>query len=51
MVGDDATDEDGMREALDRGGSAIKVGAGDTLAPHRLDGPEAVWDWLEALIP
>lgn len=51
MVGDDATDEDGMREALDRGGSAVKVGDADTLAPHRLADPDAVWAWLETLIP
>lgn len=47
MVGDDTTDEDGMREAVDRGGSGIKIGPGDTLAGYRLADPDALWRWLE----
>ena len=47
MVGDDVTDEDGMREAIDRGGRAIKVGAGNTVADDRLADPTQVWAWLE----
>lgn len=48
FVGDDVTDEDGMHVALDEGGSAIKVGDGDSCAPHRLAAPEAVRAWLRA---
>ena len=47
MVGDDVTDEDGMREAIDRGGRAVKVGAGNTVAGNRLADPKQVWAWLE----
>jgi len=50
MVGDDVTDEDGMREALALGGDAIKVGDGKTVASLRLKDPAQVWDWLEAEI-
>lgn len=51
MIGDDATDEDGMKAAIDLGGRAIKVGAGDSLATARLDDPAQVWTWLEAQLP
>ncbi|WP_238934621.1 trehalose-phosphatase [Maricaulis parjimensis] len=47
MVGDDVTDEDGMREAIDRGGRAVKVGSGHTVAGNRLADPQQVWTWLE----
>ncbi|MAK64625.1 MAG: trehalose-phosphatase, partial [Maricaulis sp.] len=40
-------DEDGMREAIDRGGRAVKVGAGHTVAGNRLADPQQVWTWLE----
>ena len=50
MVGDDVTDEDGMREALALGGHAIKVGDGSSVASLRLKGPKQVWEWLEAEI-
>lgn len=46
MIGDDATDEDAMRAALALGGSAVKVGAGDTVAPYRLPDPAAMRGWL-----
>ncbi len=46
FVGDDVTDEDGMRAALERGGTAVKIGAGDTCAPHRLPDPAALLAWL-----
>ena len=42
MVGDDATDEAAMEIALSLGGTAIKVGEGATVAPHRLPDPAAV---------
>jgi trehalose 6-phosphate phosphatase len=48
-VGDDVTDEDGMRAALALGGVAVKVGAGETVAPHRVDGPADVRAWLARL--
>jgi trehalose 6-phosphate phosphatase len=47
MVGDDVTDEDGFAAALALGGLAVKVGEGETLAPHRLPDVAAVWDWLD----
>ncbi len=46
MLGDDATDEDAMRAALDLGGLAVKVGAGDSVAPLRAASPAAVRAWL-----
>lgn len=49
FVGDDVTDEDGMRAALARGGSAIKIGPGDTVAARRLADPAALRGWLAAL--
>ncbi|MEM7768614.1 MAG: trehalose-phosphatase [Pseudomonadota bacterium] len=48
MIGDDTTDEDAMASALRAGGLAIKVGAGETVAPYRLADPDAVWAWLGA---
>jgi trehalose 6-phosphate phosphatase len=49
FAGDDTTDESGFAAVLSRGGMAIKVGPGDTMAGHRLDSPRAVHDWLHAL--
>jgi trehalose 6-phosphate phosphatase len=46
FVGDDATDEDGMREAQAAGGCGVKVGEGETLARHRLPDVAAVARWL-----
>ena len=46
MIGDDTTDEDAMHASLQSGGSAIKVGPGETAAPFRLADPAGVWDWL-----
>jgi trehalose 6-phosphate synthase/phosphatase len=47
-IGDDRTDED-MFAALPAGGVAIRVGAGDSSAPYRLDSPTAVRALLGAL--
>ena len=46
MIGDDTTDEDAMRAALDLGGSAVKVGTEASTAPWRLADPAAVARWL-----
>lgn len=46
FVGDDRTDEDGMRAAMALGGYGIKVGTGETVAAYRLDDPEAVMAYL-----
>lgn len=42
VIGDDVTDEDAIRAAVEEGGFGIKVGAGDSLAAHRLAGPSDV---------
>lgn len=47
MVGDDTTDEDAMAVCLELGGSAVRVGSGDSLAPHTLEDTTAVWNWLK----
>lgn len=49
FIGDDVTDEDGIRAALAAGGFGIKVGEGDSAARYRLDGVPAVHDWLAAV--
>lgn len=46
MIGDDTTDEDAMKASLQSGGTAIKVGPGETAAPFRLTDPAGVWEWL-----
>ncbi len=50
-VGDDATDEDGIRAAQALGGVGIKVGEGDSDAALRLENPAAVRAWLAAIVP
>ncbi|MEL6464703.1 MAG: trehalose-phosphatase [Pseudomonadota bacterium] len=42
MIGDDTTDEPALAWVQARGGVAIKVGQGDTVANHRLPDPDAV---------
>ncbi|MEM6555091.1 MAG: trehalose-phosphatase [Pseudomonadota bacterium] len=49
MVGDDATDEDAIVVAREQGGFGVKVGDGATLARHRLETPDRVWDWLRSI--
>ncbi len=51
MMGDDATDEEAMRVALDLGGVAIKVGPGESVALLRATDPAAVRAWLEREVP
>lgn len=46
FVGDDVTDEDGMRAALAVGGEAVKVGPGDSVARYRLGAPGDLARWL-----
>ena len=46
MLGDDTTDEDAMHAALELGGTAVKVGLGESVAPRRAQDPEGVRDWV-----
>lgn len=46
FVGDDVTDEAGFAAVQALGGTAIKVGPGDTLARYRCSHPSAVRHWL-----
>ncbi|MEO1362705.1 MAG: trehalose-phosphatase [Pseudomonadota bacterium] len=48
FLGDDLTDEPALAWVRDAGGTAIKVGDGDSVAPHRLTTPDAVRDALAA---
>lgn len=47
MIGDDATDEDAMKAAMELGGIGIKVGIGKTCAQYRFTNTDAVWRWLK----
>lgn len=49
FVGDDTTDEDGLRAAGKAGGFGIKVGPGPTEALYRLPDVTAVHTWLATL--
>lgn len=51
FVGDDATDEDGMRAAIAAGGYGVKVGEGDSVAGFRLATVADVHAWLDDLPP
>jgi trehalose 6-phosphate phosphatase len=46
-IGDDRTDEGMMAVALDHGGIAVKVGEGESRAPHRIASPRAVRQMLQ----
>ena len=48
FVGDDTTDEDGFDYVTAAGGVAVKVGEGESRAPHRLADVAAVYGWLAA---
>jgi trehalose 6-phosphate phosphatase len=49
FIGDDTTDEDGLRAAAEAGGFGVKVGPGETSAAYRLPDVVAVHRWLAAL--
>lgn len=51
FVGDDVTDEDGIRVAEAMGGFGIKVGRDESLARFRLPDVESVADWLALDLP
>lgn len=51
VFGDDVTDESAFEVALALGGVAVKVGAGETLAPFRLESPAHLHQWLEEAAP
>ena len=46
FFGDDVTDEGAFEAVQALGGTAVKIGEGETLAAHRLASPEALWTWL-----
>lgn len=48
FAGDDVTDEAGFVAVQAVGGTAIKVGDGDTVAQHRIDSPAGLRAWLTA---
>jgi trehalose 6-phosphate phosphatase len=48
--GDDVTDEAAFAAVLALGGVAVKVGAGDTVAPFRIDSPARLRAWLRDLV-
>ncbi|MGH8273324.1 MAG: trehalose-phosphatase [Gammaproteobacteria bacterium] len=50
VLGDDVTDEAAFAAALVLGGSAIKVGEGESRAPWRLHDPKAAHAWLAAAL-
>lgn len=45
-IGDDVTDEDGIRAVQQAGGIGVRVGGGATQARHWLQDPPAVLHWL-----
>lgn len=47
VFGDDVTDESAFDVVLGLGGVAVKVGAGETLAPYRLENPAHLHQWLQ----
>ncbi len=50
FIGDDITDEDGMKAAMELGGFAIKVGMGDSIARYRLADPQEVRRYLSSVM-
>lgn len=49
-AGDDLTDEVAMARAQALGGHGIKIGAGETVAHHRLADPAALARWLDGVL-
>jgi len=50
FVGDDITDESAFAAVLSLGGTAVKVGDGDTIAPWRLQSVADVHAWIRSSI-
>jgi trehalose 6-phosphate phosphatase len=50
FIGDDTTDEDGLRAAERAGGFGVKVGPGETEARYYLEDVTAVHTWLGKLV-
>jgi trehalose 6-phosphate phosphatase len=50
FVGDDSTDEDGLRAAERAGGFGVKVGPGATQAAYRLPDVTGVHEWLKQAV-
>lgn len=50
FFGDDVTDESGFEAVLALGGVAVKIGAGATLAGHRMADPAALRSWLSSTV-
>lgn len=50
FFGDDVTDEGAFELVQSLGGVAVKIGAGETLAAHRLPDPAAMREWLERAV-
>jgi trehalose 6-phosphate phosphatase len=46
FIGDDETDEDGVKAALKYGGFGVRVGEGESGARHRLPDVKAVFDYI-----
>lgn len=51
FIGDDTTDEAGFSVAQMHGGAGLKVGAGLTVATHRISGPAELLRALQAWLP
>jgi trehalose 6-phosphate phosphatase len=51
FVGDDVTDEDGIRAAEAVGGFGVKVGTAESLARFRVSDVKGVRDWLALGLP
>lgn len=50
FAGDDLTDEKGFAVVNAHHGLSIKVGAGETIAPHRVGSVSDLLDWIERVI-